>query len=138
MSQRNYSKNGKRLTICVKRQLIGTHARAIDWAHPDPTRTPIPRGRKSATTGDRLSTSCGVVERPDHHCGGALLNYRLDEMSALDDIATSKKRDKIEKKVSKKWGTLTSPSLAPFDYSHTDHQCSASSCASDLVLSLLS
>ena len=27
-------KNGKRQTICVNEELIGTHGRAIEWVHP--------------------------------------------------------------------------------------------------------
>ena len=49
---------------------------------PIPT-YPKQRARKSVTTVYRLSTSCWVVERPDHHCGDDLVfsTTRLSIMS---------------------------------------------------------
>ena len=50
-----------------KWELIGTHGRAIERAHPRPQ-------TEASLIGDhRLRTSCGVFERPDHHCGGDLV-----------------------------------------------------------------
>ena len=56
---------------CVNRELIGTHGRTIEWAHPQPYTYPQTVGLQIADHG--LSTSCGVVERPDHHCGDDLV-----------------------------------------------------------------
>ena len=94
-------KNGKRSTICVSLELIGTHWRAIEWAHPrpklphNPTNrvfakflfsnfrltscevmqwTIVQLSRKPQMNERRSSTICAVVERPDHHqCGDNLV-----------------------------------------------------------------
>ena len=50
--------------------LIGSHWQAIEWAHPQPHTYPQTKG--SQIDDNRLSTSFGIVERPDHHCGDDL------------------------------------------------------------------
>ena len=57
-------------------KLIGTHGRAIERANPDPY-APQYGGCKSETRDLSLSTSCGVVARPDHHCGDDLVDSTL-------------------------------------------------------------
>ena len=50
---------------------------------PEPTRTP---NRGSQIGDHRLSTSCGVVERPDQHCGDDLvLHIHLFVMNKCDN-----------------------------------------------------
>ena len=52
------------------------HEWAIKWAYPRPRRTQT----EGPQIGDhRWSTSCGVVERPDHHCGDDLV-FNLKEI----------------------------------------------------------
>ena len=59
--------------MCVNWELIGTYERATECTHPWPPTYPKPRVANSCKSATRLSTSCGVVEQPDHHCGDDLV-----------------------------------------------------------------
>ena len=50
--------------MSVSGELIGTYGRATDCANPDPH---VPKTEGLQIGDDRLSISCVVVERPDHH-----------------------------------------------------------------------
>ena len=64
--------SGKTQAVRVNDELIGTHGRATECTHRDP-RLPQSQGMQSGVQG--LSTSCGVVERADHHCGNDLVTH---------------------------------------------------------------
>ena len=52
----------------VNRDITWTHGRTIDYPTPH-----VPQTEGSQIGDRRLSTSCGVVEWPDHHCGDDLV-----------------------------------------------------------------
>ena len=56
--------------MCVNGKLIGIHQRATELAHSRPH---VPQTEGSQIGNHRLSTSWGVVERLDHHCGDDLV-----------------------------------------------------------------
>ena len=60
--------------MCVNGELIGTHGHwtGYQMSTSRRLRPPKPRGRDH-----RLSTACGVVERPDHQCGDDLVPHKL-------------------------------------------------------------
>ena len=54
--------------------LVGTYGRATECAYP---RHHVHQTDGPQISDRRLSTSCGVVDRPDHHCGDDLVSCHV-------------------------------------------------------------